>query len=679
MVKLQKVRELVIGNRFRNYRYVNPLPEAPFRFFEQIEKLHGRYPILNRYEEFERNIVDYDFGFGEFSLDVTSDECNDSIEADISILGLYGVNYKFYKRKLKYRLPPPPVNQPFKAYVTPHKPVKECNGFLRRLYIIHITETTYYDEFPLFNNEIACGWIDSANKNEILQVTFGEENEYEMYNGRLERVYARIKTRVKTKQTGNQEYIEYYQPDNKTDLIDQEDDYEVIHTIYDDNKNKMIGFGGGFVTANYGEYIRTAKFLGYDYSIVGSTSFNYQTTPSERAVVLGADDDPIDGETETSKRTIQHTFSYEYPDSFGNRVAVFDTNVDYFHVVKTLTCIHKTICESGDTDYSPKKKPFKPPPPPRRMKCCPDNSALLKTILKLVRENNILVKENHLVVTENNAIVRQNNEVIKEVDKTVQENNEIVKDNNEIVKENKKRIGVLEYPVSVPKSLINVNGKEQGNKNVENLTQLLAWYVERFDEVVGQFEIPIEIEDADLTKEGNQKLEVKLPNIAESIAEMFTMLLNLNIVNEVQMNMNTRLLAEMGADKQQNFKSYMALEAIVEFLGFSYRDATTKLPLTFTPGAEELSDILKEKEIDVSYIDYDDKINLPKQMQELLQSAAIIRSVHWRNFKKSGNMASQIKDLMINNKDLFERMLKGLDLEKLEKEINEIKKQQDKP
>ena len=264
------------------------------------------------------------------------------------------------------------------------------------------------------------------------------------------------------------------------------------------------------------------------------------------------------------------------------------------------------------------------------MRCCPDNSALLREILK-------------------------------------------------IVKQNKKAIGYDDYPVSVPKSLITEKGKAPGNENKQSLTQFLAWFVQRFDEVVGEFEIPIVIEDTDLTKEGNQSLTVRLPNIAEAIAEMFVMTMNLNIVNEVQMNAVTRILAESGADKQQNFKSYMMLEAITEHLGFSYKDITEKLPLTFTPGAEALLDILKEKEIDVTCIEYDDDMNMPKQMHELLQAAAIIRARYWQPIDTKKDIKKQIIASFLQNRYVISELLGKFDLKDLENQINNIKDEQDKP
>ena len=97
------------------------------------------------------------------------------------------------------------------------------------------------------------------------------------------------------------------------------------------------------------------------------------------------------------------------------------------------------------------------------------------------------------------------------------------------------------------------------------------------------------------------------------------MVMNINITNEVSLNVAMRTLAEAGADKQQNFKSAMMLDSIVEYLGFKYKDESKKLPLTFTPGEEVLTRILQETEVDVSTIEYDDDMNLQRALFEQVE------------------------------------------------------------
>ena len=213
-------------------------------------------------------------------------------------------------------------------------------------------------------------------------------------------------------------------------------------------------------------------------------------------------------------------------------------------------------------------------------------------------------------------------------------------------------IGVDEYPASLPKSLISKDkgflGNLVPNSNIDipNLTKLLGWYIERFDEIMGQFEIPIEIKDADPATPGAQPVGFKLPNIAESIAEIMGLLLQATINSETLVNLATKNLVQGGQDQQQNFKSYMLLEAVAEYLGFEQNEVKVKMPLLFTPGAESIEDLVKESNIDVAVADYSDKTNLRASLTDLLQAAAIIRAVHWRKLDGKGDIKGQIKDLI---------------------------------
>lgn len=149
-----------------------------------------------------------------------------------------------------------------------------------------------------------------------------------------------------------------------------------------------------------------------------------------------------------------------------------------------------------------------PPPPklPRKMDCCQQNEALLKLILK--------------------------------------------------------RIGSL--PVDVPTSYLTKNGVQPKQvKKIESLTDFLAYSGERFDEVIGEFEINIEIKGDD-----KASTTLKLPNLAEAVAEMFTLIIHSNMNNELILNIANRILAESGQIKQTEFKTHSALTALIDYTGF---------------------------------------------------------------------------------------------------------------
>ena len=240
------------------------------------------------------------------------------------------------------------------------------------------------------------------------------------------------------------------------------------------------------------------------------------------------------------------------------------------------------------------KIPPDPPPPPKKppkMECCPgqsNNDALLRLILK--------------------------------------------------------RIGTL--PVEVPASYLTKNGVQPAQtKQIESLVDFSAWFAERFDETIGEFEITIEVDDADLSEKGNQKQTIRLPNLGEAIAEIFSLLIHSKINNDLMLNIVNRNLIESGQIKQSEFKIFSALNALIEYVGFPTNSTSEKMPLTFKPGELSFDKFLKEGEIDVSVLTYTEKNTLAAAMHTLLQAAAIIRAVHFR--KTPGNdqqIASTIKN-----------------------------------
>lgn len=230
-------------------------------------------------------------------------------------------------------------------------------------------------------------------------------------------------------------------------------------------------------------------------------------------------------------------------------------------------------------------------------------------------------------------------------------------------------VGVEEYPATLPASLISKDEGFLGNlipnpdKKIPNLTQLLGWYIERFDEVMGQFEIPIEVKDSDPTIPGDQPLGMKLPNVAESIAEMMGLLLQSTINTESLVSLTTRTLIESGQDKQQNYLNYMLLQAVVDYLGFNYKENKVKLPMAFTPGKEKLEELLKETTLDIAVPEFDEKFNFQTDLIRLKEAAAIIKSVYFEKVNPFKDTKQEIMDKLKAARDLAKKINKDSEQE----------------
>lgn len=213
-------------------------------------------------------------------------------------------------------------------------------------------------------------------------------------------------------------------------------------------------------------------------------------------------------------------------------------------------------------------------------------------------------------------------------------------------------LGCDDYPVTVPSSFITKEGVANPERQIPTLTQYIDWYVRRFDEIVGQWEIPIEIKDTDPTTPGDQPQKIKLPNMAEAIAEMFMLLMQISIDGQTALNIATRMMFDGGQDKQQNFMTYKLVDAVADFLGFDFKYVEREMPLMFTPGKSNYSEILQHTKIKVGVPEYNEKLNLQADLMRFRKAASILDSTHFRKINPNANIKAQIVERILGLTDL---------------------------
>jgi hypothetical protein len=250
-----------------------------------------------------------------------------------------------------------------------------------------------------------------------------------------------------------------------------------------------------------------------------------------------------------------------------------------------------------------------PPPEKRKRKCCemsccpqtrnPDNDALLRKILKR----------------------------LEDIDKKTGE-----------------------FPLELPESFISKRegflGKLIPDKTltINSHSEMWIQWLRFFDEIVGEFEIPIEIKDADPLKPGDQPVGMRIPNIAEGIAEMMGLLLDISINSETAVNMSARTLIEAGSTKLQGVTNYTYVKAIADYLNFKKENITKDVALSFTHSEEEFDKFLVESKVKAEGIqlsDDKDAQDFSKQLGKLLHAAAVIEAVFWRKLDPKKDLGKQ--------------------------------------
>jgi hypothetical protein len=207
------------------------------------------------------------------------------------------------------------------------------------------------------------------------------------------------------------------------------------------------------------------------------------------------------------------------------------------------------------------------------------------------------------------------------------------------------RLGCKEYPFNVPTSLISESENfissllPKPTKQIENTQQFLRWKFDVFEEIIGQFEIPIEIKDSDPTTPGEQPEGMKVKNIAEGMGELIGIGANASVNTEVLINMGTRLLYELAASRQTVADTNAKAKALIDFFGFKTKEKIDEMELSITIGKDRLDETLQESYLPVSITLFDDtKQTYKHDMAALLNSANIIRTTFTKK-AKGGDLA----------------------------------------
>jgi hypothetical protein len=219
--------------------------------------------------------------------------------------------------------------------------------------------------------------------------------------------------------------------------------------------------------------------------------------------------------------------------------------------------------------------------------------------------------------------------------------------NQDLIQKIATAIGVDDYPVTVPETFITQAGSTPKTQQLTSLSQFFYWYVKRFDELMGQWEVAIEVKDTDPNTPGDQPKGFKLPNVAELLAESFSLGFQAYTNTEIILNIVTRNLVETGTDKQQNFITYKLLQSLTDWVGFKQRDIKLEMPLTFTPNKTRYDEILKESTVKVNCVEFDDKFGLEADLMRFREAAGILQALYKRRLNPNGDIEGQILDYLL--------------------------------
>ncbi|MEM0979987.1 MAG: hypothetical protein AAGH78_06910 [Cyanobacteria bacterium P01_H01_bin.58] len=181
-------------------------------------------------------------------------------------------------------------------------------------------------------------------------------------------------------------------------------------------------------------------------------------------------------------------------------------------------------------------------------------------------------------------------------------------------------VGLGAFPITAP---ANLNAKATGTTTLNNLGEAHLWQAKNLDSTIGGW--PNTIQDLD---NGNP---IENLTVSDSLAEIQGMLMAMAIGQGINQQGIFKTLTETTGIKQQSMLARQFSQANAEYLGYNLNQTTRTVPNTYTPGVENILELLNPGKIPMEAVENVDDMDLQSCLRELCASAAIIRAVFFRN------------------------------------------------
>lgn len=204
------------------------------------------------------------------------------------------------------------------------------------------------------------------------------------------------------------------------------------------------------------------------------------------------------------------------------------------------------------------------------------------------------------------------------------------------------RLGVPQFPVSLPDTIIENGSNAQVSK--EDIPSIMTWLIEQIDAITGQFPIELEIEDTDPTTPGNQTQKISLPNISESLAELYSLGLKGGITGDIHTDMLLRLAAEVIATKNSSLITQDVVKANASFLGYRSNPKKRKINYAFDPSnLSDLTKVLTPTEGEIVGFTESDPETVVGFLQRIVFVSGLLKEVFFRNKERMPDLIDQFQ------------------------------------
>jgi hypothetical protein len=188
-----------------------------------------------------------------------------------------------------------------------------------------------------------------------------------------------------------------------------------------------------------------------------------------------------------------------------------------------------------------------------------------------------------------------------------------------------KCVGTQQLPATMPKSF---NRKVSGTTRIASIPEFQQWMAIQFSDLIGEFPKKIKIKDANLLEDGEQGLEIELPNLSEAIADMYGTSVRGTAVNEVLMAFATRMAVEICSVKAATLVGQSYSKATALALGYKMEEEKELIPFgfNFTADATKLEDFLENTEKKITVWKCKEPSSAWEYLERLMYVAGLIKA-----------------------------------------------------
>ena len=204
------------------------------------------------------------------------------------------------------------------------------------------------------------------------------------------------------------------------------------------------------------------------------------------------------------------------------------------------------------------------------------------------------------------------------------------------------RSGYHRLPAKVPESLLFDTEKykkpqDQPTILIDDNLEFSEYLLKNLDGILGQFPLSLKYKTADQNGSIQEKI-IKIPNIAECLAEILGSNLAIRSDTNTSLVMGMKNLAESAKAGNAATLAADIARANAEYLGYKSREVKKEIPYSFTPGQYNIRDALKNSmQKMVSFKNVDDE-QLVDDIKLILIAAQIIKGALVQPYKEGGNV-----------------------------------------